>query len=59
VDEISMLFVGDSVDRSTLWDVNSTAQESGLQVHTLVEEHWRTAFTMPNLEMVSHHIPHA
>lgn len=52
-DEISMLFVGDSVDRSTIWDVNMTAQGGGVEVDMLIDEHWRTALSMPNLEMVS------
>lgn len=48
-----MLFLGDSVDRSTVWDVNSTAwarQAPG--VTSVLNEHWRAAIRMPNLDMV-------
>ena len=53
VKPVSMLFLGDSVDRSAVWDVNSSAwgaQNTGLQ--SLLNEHWRAAIKMPNLEMV-------
>lgn len=51
---VTMLLLGDSVDRSAVWDVNGSAnaaQSPGLQ--SVINEHWRAAIKLPNLDMVS------
>lgn len=51
-----MFFLGDSVDRSAVWDVNSSAfakHTPGLE--SMIAEHWRAAIKLPNLDMVSYH----
>ncbi len=50
---VSMLLLGDSVDRSTVWDVNSTAWAMNyVDVESVLNEHWRSAIKLPMLEMV-------
>lgn len=50
---VSMLLLGDSVDRMTVGDVNSTAWAMNyVDVETIIKEHWRSAIKLPMLDMV-------
>ena len=54
--DVSMLILGDSVDRATTWDVNDTAQSGGSKgLQSLLNEHWRVALSLPHLEIVRNH----
>ena len=55
--DVSMLILGDSVDRATTWDVNDTAQSGGSKgLQSLLNEHWRVALSLPHLEIVRSHL---
>lgn len=51
--DVSILLLGDSVDRSTVWDINDTVWAAQSPGHrSLLNEHWRVALTLPRLEVV-------
>ena len=55
--DVSMLILGDSVDRAMTWDVNDTAQSGGSKgLQSLLNEHWRVALSLPHLEIVRSHL---
>lgn len=58
IKDVTMLLLGDSIDRATVWDVNDTAHGArNSKLQSMLNEHWRVALRLPHLEMVYQFAP--